>query len=109
MTVQTILMSLGEDFFKDLDKYCGVGFNRLSKSITLLTDCPDLGGIVYWDDETLNHLSALNLRGNNTIIDKQLIMFGYMCELLYDVMISLNDNVSTNPGFESVLGIFGNE
>ena len=36
-------------------------------------------------------------------------MLAYQMELGYDLALSPDDVVSSNPGFESVLGIVGNE
>lgn len=40
---------------------------------------PHDDGILFWDEETLNKLSEVNIPGCATIAHKQLVMFGYMC------------------------------
>ena len=35
----------------------GIGFNRTSKNIKLLTDLPDDNGILFWDNEVLENIS----------------------------------------------------
>ena len=54
------------------------------------------------------HLTRLNIRGANTLREKQLIVVGYFFELCYDICLSPSVNVSNNPGFESILGVFNN-
>lgn len=47
-----------------------------------------------------------NLKGKTTIDSKMIDMVSYLAELAYDLSISRVDNVSTNPGFESFLGVW---
>ena len=39
---------------------------------------------------------------------EQLIVAGYFFELCYDICLSPSKNVSNNPGFETILGVFNN-
>ena len=49
-----------------------------------------------------------NLPGCRDVRDKQLVLIGYFFELGYELMLSPNQDVSENPGFESFLGIYNN-
>ena len=49
-----------------------------------------------------------NLSGCRDVRDKQLVLIGYFFELGYELMLSPNQDVSENPGFESFLGIYNN-
>ena len=40
---------------------------------------------------------------------KQLMLFAYLFELVYDLMSSPSDCVSLNPGFESYHGYYGQD
>ena len=47
----------------------------------------------------------MNLRGRIMWDMKAATMIFYIIELVYDIMISSNDNVSVDPGFESCHGV----
>ena len=51
-------------------------------------------------------MTNLHLSTNTELKDKQLVMVVFLLELGYDLMISVQDNVSESPGFEPCLGIF---
>ena len=53
-------------------------------------------------------LERTNIRGCQTMKEKQLVVVGYFFELCYDICLSPRCNVSNNPGFESILGVFNN-
>ena len=93
-------------YFDDLQQYCGVGFCRSKLNTDTMSSITDDGKIFVWSGATLKHLDDTNLNGCRHIKDKQLIMVGYFFELCYELMLSSNHNVSQNPGFESILGIF---
>ena len=44
---------------------------------------------------------------DNNTEQKVMNMLGYLAELTYDLCIAPGDNVSSNPGFETCLGVFG--
>jgi hypothetical protein len=63
------------------------------------------GGLLSWEGAILSKLEKANL-GCNALKDKQLHAVGYLFELCYNLAILPRGNVSQNPGFESLLGIF---
>ena len=91
-------------YFHHLQQYCGIGFERDKCLHGLL--CNEKG-ILYWDEETLERIGKLKFSNCISLREKQLVMVAYLFELGYDLMISENDNVSSSPGFELPLGIFG--
>ena len=92
--------------FEDLSQYCGFSFNR-AENVDGLISCDVKKGIFDWS-VYISHLEKSNIRGCSTIREKQLVVVGYFFELCYDICLSRKDNVSKNPGFESILGVFDN-
>ena len=62
--------------------------------------------IFIFDDNDKMHINKMNKRGNNTWQAKCNDMVSYLAELAFDLFISVNDNVSDNPGFESCHGVW---
>jgi hypothetical protein len=91
--------------FEDLEQYCGLGFSR-RESIEALHQT-DGSGIFVWSKEVLERIGAVNFSGAKDLEAKQLHMVGYLCELVYDLALAPDQNVSQSPGFETPLGIFG--
>ena len=56
----------------------------------------------------INHLDRSKIGGLKTLREKQLTVVGYFFELCYDICLSPSQNVSNNPGFESIIGAFNN-
>ena len=56
----------------------------------------------------IKQLDKCNVRGANTLREKQLTVVGYFFEMGYDICLAPGRNVSNNPGFESILGVFDN-
>lgn len=90
-------------FFEDLQLYVGLGFSRQQPEHEKLVAVE--GGMLRWDGCILERLDRANL-GCNTLKDKQLHAVGYLFELCYDLSLSSKHNLSQNPEFESLLGIF---
>ncbi len=67
----------------------------------------DGSGIFVWSKEMLERICAVNFQKAKDLEAKQLHMVGYLCELVYDLALTPDDNVSQSPGFETPLGIFG--
>jgi hypothetical protein len=91
--------------FEDLKQYCGLGFSR-KQNIEALHRT-DGSGIFVWSKEMLELIGKVNFANANDLKAKQLHMVGYLCELVYDLVLTPDDNVSQSPGFETPLGIFG--
>jgi hypothetical protein len=62
---------------------------------------------IEWSKEVLERIGAVNFLGAKDLEAKQLHMVGYLCELVYDLALAPDQNVSQSPGFETPLGIFG--
>ena len=94
-------------YFDNLQQYVAVGFQVENDSdANTITREIDNGGIFDFNDKEKKKINSLNMRGCHTLTMKQVDMIAYLFELAYDVMICQFDNVSNNPGLESVLGIF---
>ena len=93
-------------YFEDLSLYCGFSFNR-SENVEGLVSTDIEKGIFNWSVYK-NRLEKSNIRGCHTLREKQLVVVGYFFELCYDICLSPRHNVSNNPGFESILGVFDN-
>lgn len=92
--------------FEDLTQYCGFCFNRAS-NVSGLMSTVEGECLLDWSLYT-NRLEQTNIRGCSTYREKQLVVIGYLFELCYDICLSPRDNISRNPGFEYILGVFDN-
>jgi len=92
-----------DGYFEDLQLYVGLGFSRKQPGHLKLVAKED--GLLSWEGAILERLQKASL-GCNGLQDKQLHAVGYLFELCYDLALSPERNVSQNPGFESLLGIF---
>jgi len=93
-------------YFEDLALFCGMGF-VCSETVEqyLAVDNEDSEpsarkGIFSWSKQTIDALNKWEKDGETTLRDKQLHMVTYLLELMYDLMLSTDWNVSTQPGFE---------
>jgi hypothetical protein len=62
--------------------------------------------VFLFDAKSKVRVGRVNFAGTSFLADKELHMIGYLCELAYYLGLGLLDNVSSNPGFETCLGIF---
>ena len=92
--------------FEDLIQYCGFSFRR-ENDLEGLTST-DEGKCMFDWSVYINHLDRSKLGGLKTLREKQLTVIGYFFELCYDICLSPSQNVSNNPGFESIIGAFNN-
>ena len=92
--------------FEDLTLYSGFCFNRKTNTDGL-TSVEEGEGLFDWS-LYVNHLTTANIRGCHTLREKQLVVIGYFFEMCYDICLQTDYNVSNNPGFESILGVFDN-
>ena len=94
--------------FTDLRQYIGIGFNR--DDAELLTVDRSEGGILEWQANIIDMVSKSGLgRRGATLAEKKLEMAAYLFEFVYDLMIADRDNVSGNPGFEALIGYYGED
>jgi hypothetical protein len=100
--INTSTIRLG--FYEDLDIYCGLCFADTSVVSELLTS-HDEGSIFKWSSNSLTRLEALKWNGDKAQ-RKRVHMVGYLVELVYDLSIARDNNISGSPGFELPLGGF---
>jgi hypothetical protein len=67
------------------------------------------GGIFHITPDISANIDRINFQGVSDLKTKKLHMIGYLLELAYDLCIGTDSNVSSSPGFETCLGMFGNE
>jgi len=90
-------------YFDNLVMYCALAFNRTDD----LSDfCPKEADEDYfvWSQGTIAEL----IKRSSPLEHLQLDMIAYLWELVYDLMLGKDDNVSQSPGFEA-LGLRVNE
>ena len=93
-------------YFDGLTQYCGFSFKPLEDVETLVSM---VNGKYLFDwSLSINQLEIANIRGCKTLIEEQLVVVGYFFEMWYDICLSPRHNVSNNPGFETILGVFDN-
>jgi len=83
-------------YFEDLDMYCALAFDRASN---LEDFCPkeEDDSLFVWSNETMKSLT----RYSGTMKDKQLNMVAYLWELTFELLLSVDGNVSKSPGYET--------
>ena len=88
--------------FQQLQPLIGVGLLRSKSSTIMSLFDPDIN--------SKNHVTKLNGVGDrNGFEDKWYRHICYCFECLYAIMIDVNTNISTNPGFEWQLKFYGSE
>ena len=97
---------LRSEHFEDFVQYVGLAFDHNSDTSALTATT---GGLFNWSNETVRGTDAMNVSSCKTLRERQLVLISYLFELIYDVYISPQTNVSRDPGFESCLGIYGSE
>ena len=90
-------------YWEDLVRYCSLGFDRSQVTRTHKLTSVD-NGLFIWCDEVMTRLENIDFKGSTCIKDKQLHMVGYLIELMYDLALGNNNNLSEAPGFEVPLG-----
>jgi len=100
----TAVSPVRKGYFHHLHQYVGIGFEQSDNCISTLGNH---GKLFAWENNVLDALSKYSLHNCSSVKEKQYHMVSYALELGYDLMISPNDNVSTSPGFESVLQVYG--
>lgn len=71
-----------------------------------LTKTGDGEGIFMFQEDEVKKIEAGKMRGKPDLSSKIADMIAYLSELAYDLAIAPCDNVSANPGFESVLDVW---
>ena len=101
-----------QGFFDELVPYVGLGFARqVPGSLDNLYSTGTSESVFSGPENHFKRLRAVKFRGvgDDDVKEKQLHAVGYMVELAYDLALSSTFNVSRSPGFETILGIFGNQ
>ncbi len=93
-------------YFEDLTQYCDFSFHR-TKDIEGLIERNTDTSLFDWD-VYIEYLDRSNVGGLKTLTEKQLTVVGYFFDMRYDLCLSPSANVSNNPGFESIIGVFNN-
>ena len=65
-----------------------------------------VSGMFVFDEYDVTKINKMNFRGRNMWDTEAATMVAYLTELSYDIMISLIDNISVKPGFESCHGVW---
>jgi hypothetical protein len=95
-------------YFHELSLFSGISFIRSDTVVqNLVTDVnaerddDDVTcGVFSWDSQTIGSLNRHEREGVTSLEDKKIHMVSYLLELGFDLMLSTEWNVSTQPGFE---------
>jgi len=82
--------------FSQLRQITGVRFKKSMKAQVI--------GMFAWDERTTDILNNKKVAGASNLNEKKHRMVCYFFEKLFDLMMGLDDNLSSNPGFESFAG-----
>lgn len=97
--------SARQGYFDDLELYCGLGFDRHDKHHSLLYDNTVDHPVFAWSDKTVSMLKTSKVGTSAVPLSlegKQLIAVSYLTEVVYDICIPDDNNVSGSPGYESM-------
>ena len=92
--------------FQTLRQYIAAGFDPTSTAALNLDKGYDKGGILMLNNDDINHIQ-LSMKQQPQCLLKFHAYFTYLFEVGYDIAIQPSINVSSNPGFESYIGLFG--
>ena len=93
-------------YFENLHQYVAAGFEQTDTSLKLFREDYEAGGLFRWTSTEIDLVRHTNISGDGELC-KFAAVAGYGFELCYDLAISLRDNVSESPGFESFGLMFG--
>ena len=85
--------------FQELRQIGAVRFTSTNKARVI--------GMFEWDNTILTYLEQKEMHGYS-LLEKQYRLVCYFFEKLLDLMLGLDQNISSNPGFESFIGYFNN-
>ena len=91
--------------FESLVQVVAAGFDATSEHIKYIDKDYKDGGVLILSKNEKRNIKAGMKNLNCTDNVKFRHMLAYQMEFGYDLSISPDDNVSSNPGFESVLGV----
>jgi hypothetical protein len=93
-------------YFQNLRQLVAVGLDRSNAAAVDALVAP-ANGILDWPADVLQYVAKVKFAGCTTLVQKQLHMVGYLFELHYELLLAPRHDVSSNPGFETCLGVFG--
>ena len=94
-------------YSENLRQFMAIGYDsKNEETMKTITTRYGEGGMFEFDDNEMKKIEKTNLKGKTTVNLKMIDMISYLPELAYDLSISRADNVSINPGFESILGVW---
>ena len=104
------MQACAQQVFKDHATWPRCSSSKNRQDAELLTLDRAQGGVLEWPANIIDMVnkSGLGPRGA-TLAEKKLEMAAYLFELVYDLMIADRDNVSGNPGFEALIGYYGED
>ena len=88
-------------YHDDLKMYCAMAFDR-NDATACSNLCPSThhkSNLFVWTKEILEWLNKWKKGGS--MVDKQLSMTAYLWEIVYNLMLPWDYNVSESPGYES--------
>lgn len=89
-------------FSEDLKMVIAVGYDQDDDdAVEVIVEPGTQKGILLWPKSTLEIIKHTTIRGATTRQQKQLHVFNYLFELVYELMLSPDDDASSNPGFEA--------
>lgn len=86
-------------YFEDLTAVIALGYGH--------ADAVAVADHVHWAADVVSRVGAVGFQGTDGLLAKKLHCVGYLIELVYELMLAPRLDVSSNPGFEGCLGIFG--
>ena len=92
--------------FQSLRQYIAAGFDPTSTVASNLDKGHDDGSILMLSNDDINHIQS-SMKQQPCYLFKIHAYLAYLFELGYGVAIQPSMNVSSNPGFESFIGVFG--
>ena len=95
------LGGIRKGFFEDLKFQVALGFDPARSTV--------VNNFFVWKPDIIPNVTKVNFSntGCTTLPKKKLQCVAYLLELVYGLMLSPTADVSTNPGFETCLGIYG--
>jgi hypothetical protein len=106
--VQLSTKGAREGFFENLLQYVACGIDRNVKVVQnwLTNDASKDGGLFHFNIIVKKKIHAVNIQGVTTLSNKQMHCVAYLTELTYNLCNYPKDNVSSNPGFETIIGVW---
>ena len=89
----------GGVYFESLEWYLALGFD-------FKADSSKVASLLYWSNDTLQCMQrSKSWNGATQGAESKGHWCAYLIELVYDLCIDVNQNVSRGPGFEGPLGV----